>query len=87
MDVALSIEKLLPAANYFGSVTANTEKSYMDLNWVDERIKPTWKEIQDAYLTIPESVKNPSIVKAQVKASAVAKLAALGLSADEIAAL
>ena len=87
MDIALSIEKLIPAAKYFGSVTANTQESFNNLDWVDERPKPTWKQIQDAYLTIPESVKNPTIVEAEIKASALAKLAALGLTADEIAAL
>jgi hypothetical protein len=60
MDVALGIEALVPAAEYFGSTTANTKKSFDDLNWLDERAKPTWKQIQDAYDALPDEVKNPS---------------------------
>jgi hypothetical protein len=60
MDVALGIEALVPAAEYFGSTTANTKKSFDDLNWFDERAKPTWKQIQDAFDALPDEVKNPS---------------------------
>ena len=60
MDIALGIEALVPAAEYFGSTTANTKKSFDDLNWLDERAKPTWKQIQDAYDALPDEVKNPS---------------------------
>jgi hypothetical protein len=59
MDVALGIEALVPAAEYFGSTTANTKKSYDDLNWQDERPKPTWAAIQSAYDALPDEVKNP----------------------------
>jgi hypothetical protein len=58
MDIALGIEALLPAAEYFGSVTANTKASFDDLNWLDQRPKPTWKQVQDAYDALPEDVKN-----------------------------
>ena len=87
MDIALSIEALLPNAQYYGSTTANTEKTFNELNWQDERPKPTWKQIQDAYDLIPEEIKHPEILRAQIKAAALAKLAALGLSPEEIAAL
>jgi hypothetical protein len=60
MDIALGIEALIPSAEYFGSTTANTKKSFDDLNWFDERAKPTWKQIQDAYDALPDEVKNPS---------------------------
>jgi len=59
IDVALGIEALIPAAEYFGSTTANTKECFDNLNWLDERAKPTWKEIQDAYKALPEEVKNP----------------------------
>jgi len=60
IDVALGIEALLPSAEYFGSTTANTKQSFDDLNWLDTRPKPTWKEVQDAYNALPEDIKNPS---------------------------
>jgi len=59
MDVALGIEALLPAAEYFGSTTDNTEACFDELNWLDSRQKPTWQEVQDAYNALPDDVKNP----------------------------
>lgn len=60
MDVALGIEALLPAAEYFGSTTANTKQCFDDLNWLDQRTKPTWAAVQAAYNALPDEVKNPS---------------------------
>jgi hypothetical protein len=60
IDVALGIEALLPAAEYFGSTTANTKECFDELNWQDKRTKPTWKEVQDAYAALPEEIKNPT---------------------------
>jgi hypothetical protein len=59
IDVALGIEALLPAAEYFGSTTANTKQSFDDLNWLDARVKPTWSAVQAAYNALPDEVKNP----------------------------
>ena len=59
IDVGLGIEALLPAAEYFGSTTANTKKSFDDLDWQDERAKPTWAAVQAAYDALPNEVKNP----------------------------
>jgi len=59
IDVALGIEAVLLAAEYFGSTTANTKQSFDDLNWLDARQKPTWAEVQSAYNALPDEVKNP----------------------------
>jgi hypothetical protein len=59
MDIALGIEALLPAAEFFGSTTANNKKSFDDLVWQDERAKPTWTAVQAAYNALPDTVKNP----------------------------
>ena len=59
IDVALGIEALLPAAEYFGSTTANTKACFDELNWQDARPKPTWKQVQDAYNALPDEIKNP----------------------------
>lgn len=76
MDIALGIEQLLPAAEYLGSTTANTKECFDNLNWLDERSKPTWKQIQDAYATYK--------IEAEAKeAQRQAILDRLGLTADE----
>ena len=87
IDVALGIEALLPAPQYFGSVTANTKEAFDNLNWQDEREKPTWKQVQDAYAALPEKITNPQKFEAEAKAAAHAKLAALGLTVEDLQAL
>ena len=57
IDIALGIEALVPAAQYFGSTTANDKAAFDELNWLDERAKPTWKAVQDAYNALPDEVK------------------------------
>jgi hypothetical protein len=87
IDVALAIEALLPAAQYYGSTTANTKECFDSLNWLDTREKPTWENIQDAYAALPESVKNPEKFATEARLAAEAKLAALGLTPDDLTAL
>jgi hypothetical protein len=77
MDVALGIEALLPAAEYFGSTTENTKKCFDDLNWQDERPKPTWKQVQDAYATVKIKESTQAADKAAI-------LDRIGLTADEL---
>ena len=46
MDIALAVEKILPAAEYRGSVTANTQAAWDAVVWTDtRRSKPTWAEL------------------------------------------
>jgi len=52
MDIALSLEKLVPAANYFGSLTSNKKEDYDKLIWNDLRVKPTFSEIIQAWSEI-----------------------------------
>ena len=59
IDIALGIEALLSSANYFGSTTDNTKKAFDDLNWLDERTKPSWSAVQSAYNALPDEVKHP----------------------------
>ena len=87
IDVALGIEALLPAPQYFGSTTANTKEAFDNLDWRDEREKPTWKEVQDAYAALPEKITNPKKFEAEAKSAAQAKLAALGLTVEDLQAL
>ncbi|CAB4145601.1 hypothetical protein UFOVP482_15 [uncultured Caudovirales phage] len=46
MDVAMTIEVLVPAAEYYGSTTANTKECFDALDWNDERKKPTWAQME-----------------------------------------
>jgi hypothetical protein len=87
LDVALSIEALLPGAQYFGSLTENNKESFDDLNWQDSRPKPTWKQIQDAWVTLEPQLVAKAEAKANAKATAQGKLAALGLTTDDLRAL
>lgn len=47
MDVALTIEYLVPGAAYFGSTSCDSEACLTNMTWTDERTKPTWQEIVD----------------------------------------
>lgn len=47
MDIALSIEKLIPAAKYSG--VPKDESSYKSIKWEDERSQPTWDDISKAW--------------------------------------
>jgi len=87
IDVALAIEALLPAAEYFGSTTANTKECFDDLNWQDSRTKPTWKQLQDAWIILEPQLVAKAESKAQAKTAAEGKLAALGLTTDDLRAL
>lgn len=45
LDVATTLDILVPSGKYTGSLTSNNESCYNNLNWQDERNKPTWSEI------------------------------------------
>lgn len=46
IDVSLTLNYILPNCNYEGSLTDNTEISYNNLTWLDDRRKPTWNDIE-----------------------------------------
>ena len=49
MDIALAIEHIYYAAEFFGSLTDNTKESFDALRWLDARPKPSWEEILAAW--------------------------------------
>jgi len=62
--------------------------TYADLEWLDKNIsKPTEDEINVAIANIPNVEAQQKQTQEAAKASALAKLAALGLTQDEIKAL
>ena len=80
MDLALAIEALLPAAKYFGSTSENNKQCFDDLNWQDERVKPTWKQVQDSWTKYQIDLAKDIEAKLSAKA---ALLARLGITAEE----
>jgi len=90
MDLAMAIDKLIPSAEYFGSTNDNTEEAFTKLNWFDKRKKPIWEEIVSAYELVKidlQAEKEMIANLAAKKAAAEAKLAAIGLTADDLKAL
>lgn len=81
IDVALGIEALVPSAQYYGTTIANDKECFDALNWLDDRKKPTWKEIQDAYNALPEKITNPDKFTSEAKAAILDRI---GLTADEL---
>jgi hypothetical protein len=62
MDIALCIDKLLPAAQY-GGVPGKTEEEYNALRWEDDRTKPTWQAIQDAWVLVQVDIANEIVLR------------------------
>lgn len=46
MDIAICLDRLVPAADYFGSTNSIDETAYDNLVWNDQRSKPSWQDIQ-----------------------------------------
>lgn len=63
LDVAAALDFLVHAAEYEGSLTANTKDAYDALNWQDARPKPSWEEIE-AVDTTPKLPKLDQLVEA-----------------------
>ena len=59
-----------------------------EIEWLDEtQIKPTDKEIEDGLIVYQATQQAEAEAKAQAKAAAEGKLAALGLTTDDLRAL
>lgn len=68
-DLAFNLEKIIPSAKYRGSLTDNTEESYIALIWEDEREKPdyiTVLELQPIELTIKDKIQQIETLLTQV---------------------
>jgi len=60
---------------------------YEGLNWLDSTPKPSKSTLDSLWQTIKDEEQAKEAANVQAKASAIAKLAALGLTPDEIASL
>jgi len=78
---------LILAENYQNSKWAMSGESYDGLTWLDSLPKPTQAELDALWESTQAAVAAKEQAAKDVKASALAKLAALGLTQDEVKAL
>ena len=57
---------------------------YAGLNWISDTPKPSQEELDGLWETVQAEIAAEAQAKLDAKASAIAKLEALGLSVDEI---
>lgn len=69
---------------YEGSEWTLNGDNYTGLTWLSESNKPTEKALEKLWLQVQAEIAAEEQAKLDAKASAVAKLAALGLSVEEI---
>jgi hypothetical protein len=73
--------------NYSGSQWNLNGDSYDGLDWLDSSPKPTKAELDGLWESTQATVAAQKQAAIDTKASALAKLAALGLTQDEVKAL
>ena len=73
--------------NYVGKQWSLNGDDYEGLDWVDSSPKPTKDELDALWESTQATVAAKAQAVIDTKASALAKLAALGLSEDEVKAL
>lgn len=78
---------LILATNYAGKEWSLNNNSYAELTWLSDTQKPTQAELDALWESTQATVAAKEQAAKDVKASALAKLAALGLTQDEVKAL
>jgi len=78
---------LILATNYAGKQWSLAGDSYNGLQWSDESAKPTQAELDALWASTQTAIAAKEQAQATAKASALAKLTALGLIQDEVKAL
>ena len=82
-DVLHAIDKLVPGAK----LIIRGEQIYENVEWFDERPMPTKEQVEAKLAQLPDEFSAAQQAAETHKANAVAKLKAIGLTDDEIAAL
>ena len=72
---------------YPGSEWSMSNEDYSTLNWLSSSAKPTQKELDDKKEATAKSLADKELAKQNTKKAAEAKLAALGLTTDDLKAL
>jgi len=78
---------LILSVNYAGKQWTLDGDSYDGLTWLSDTPKPTQAELDALWESTQATVAAQKQAAKDVKASALAKLAALGLTQDEVKAL
>ena len=78
---------LILSVNYAGKQWTLNGDSYDGLTWLSDTPKPTQAELDALWESTKAAVAAKEQAAKDVKASALAKLAALGLTQDEVKAL
>jgi hypothetical protein len=79
----MDITKIL-AAKYPDSQWTILKSDYEGLTWLSDTPKPTKKQLEDLWPTVKAELEAKSQAKIDAKASAIAKLEALGLTVEEV---
>jgi hypothetical protein len=79
MDIAQVLTKRFPDAEW----TLNGD-SYSGLTWLSDTTKPTLKTLEGLWADVEAEIAAEAQSKVDAKASAVAKLQALGLTVEEV---
>jgi hypothetical protein len=78
---------LILTTNYVGSSWTLNGDSYDGLTWLSDTPKPTQAELDALWESTQTTIAEQKAQAIAVKESALAKLAALGLTQDEVKAL
>jgi hypothetical protein len=78
---------LILSTNYVGKQWSMLGNDYNALDWLDSLPKPTKAELDALWESTQTAVAAKEQAAKDVKASALAKLAALGLTQDEVKAI
>ena len=73
-------------ANYLGAQWSLSGNDYDTLVWHDDTPKPTQQELDAAWPAVQQAQTDAVAAKETSRQSAISKLAALGLTVDEISA-
>jgi hypothetical protein len=79
MDIAIIL-----ATKYAGSEWILDGDSYEGLTWLSDSPKPTQEELEDLWPEVQAELAAKAQAKIDAKASAIAKLEALGLTVEEV---
>jgi hypothetical protein len=79
MDIAIILTR-----KYVGSEWTLDGDDYAGLTWLSETTKPTEKQLTDLWPTVQAELAAEKQAKIDAKASAIAKLQALGLTVQEV---
>lgn len=75
------------AANYPGSQWTLDGDTYHGLTWLSDTPKPTQQELDDAWPAVQQARQDAEAAKVAARQSGLDKLAALGLTVDEVSAV